>query len=223
MSPLQGVLRPFSDICHSIYVIQVAPDSVRDPPRRLNNCMFGLQTAFFHLKYQGNWVHMKDFFIPFHMRYSSLLSDKQGPDLRYLRRAIRKGRDFSDSGILVQIADVLMNFVVKTKLWNFMRTTIIWLFSGSWIFGLFAKKMVLQVNFGLEFGVCCLCSIFQPFHSCSYSFIHHFSHMETRWQKMEIPSAFYKAKWIFGLLALRMALKVNSDHKFKIYGLCFLC
>ena len=118
---------------------------------------------------------------------------QQGPDLRYLRRAIRKGRDFSDSGILVQIADVLMNFVVKTKLWNFMRTTIIWLFSGSWIFGLFAKKMVLQVNFGLEFGVCCLCSIFQPFHSCSYSFIHHFSHMETRWQKMEIPSAFYKA------------------------------
>ena len=40
---------------------------------------------------------------------------------------------------------------------------------------------------------------------------------------MEIPSAFYEAKWIFGLLALRMALKVNSDHKFKIYGLCFLC
>ena len=76
--------------------------------------------------------------------------DKQGPDLRYLRRAIWKGRDFSDSGILVQIADVLMNFVGTTKFWNFMRTTIIWLFS-SWIFGLFAKKMVLKVNFGLEF------------------------------------------------------------------------
>ena len=27
----------------------------------------------------------------------------------------------------------------------------------------------------------------------------------------------------FWPLALKMALKVNSDHKFKIYGLCFLC
>ena len=53
-------------------------------------------------------------------------SREQGPDLRfrYLRRAIWKGRDFSDSGILVQIEDVLMNFVGTTKFWNFMRTTI---------------------------------------------------------------------------------------------------
>ena len=110
---------------------------------------------------------------------------QQGPDLRYLRRAIRKGRDFSDSGILVQI--VLINFVGTTKFWNFM--------SRSWIFGFFAKKMALKVNFGLAFGVCGLCSIFQPFHSCSCSCIHHFLYinMETRWQKMEIPSAFDKA------------------------------
>ena len=87
MSPLQGVLRPFSDICHSIYVIQVAPDSVRDPSRRLNDFIFGLKTALFHLKYQGNWVHMKGFFILFHMRYSNLLSDKKwlGCNLKCLR------------------------------------------------------------------------------------------------------------------------------------------
>ena len=35
--------------------------------------------------------------------------DKQGPDLRYLRRAIWKGRDFFDSRILIQILDVVMN------------------------------------------------------------------------------------------------------------------
>ena len=88
-----------------------------------------------------------------------------------------------------------MNFVGTTKFWSFMRTTITWLFSWSWIFGIFAKKMALKVNFGLEFGVCGLCSIFQPFHSFSCSCIHHFSYinMKTRWQKMEIPSAFYKA------------------------------
>ena len=77
MSPLHGVLRPFGDICHSIYVIQVAPGSVRDPPRRLNDFMFGLKTALFHFKYKGNWVHTKGFFILFHLRYSSLLSDKK--------------------------------------------------------------------------------------------------------------------------------------------------
>ena len=77
MSPLHGVLRPFSDICHSIYVIQVNPDRVRDPSRRLDDSMFGLKTVLFHFEYQGNWVHMKGFFILFHMRYSSLLSDKK--------------------------------------------------------------------------------------------------------------------------------------------------
>ena len=61
MSPLHGVLRPFSDICHSIDVIQVAPNRVCDPPRRLVGCMFGLKTALFHLKYQVNWVHKKGF------------------------------------------------------------------------------------------------------------------------------------------------------------------
>ena len=75
MSPLHGVLRPFSDICHTIVVIQVAPDRVCDPPRRLVECMFGLITALFHLGYQGNWVHMKGFVLLFHMRYSSLPSD----------------------------------------------------------------------------------------------------------------------------------------------------
>ena len=34
---------------------------------------------------------------------------KQGPDLRYLRRAIWKGRDFLDSRILIDILDVVMN------------------------------------------------------------------------------------------------------------------
>ena len=77
MSPLHGVLRPFSDICHSIDVIQVAPNRVHDPLRRLVGCMFGLKTALFHLGYQGNWVHMKGFVLLFHMRYSSLLSDQK--------------------------------------------------------------------------------------------------------------------------------------------------
>ena len=49
MSPLHGVLRPFSDICHAFDVIQVAPDRVCDPPRRLFECMFGLKTALFDL------------------------------------------------------------------------------------------------------------------------------------------------------------------------------
>ena len=62
MSPLHGVLRPFSDIFHTIDVIQVAPDCVCDPPRRLVECKFGLKTALFHLKYQVNWVHKKGFF-----------------------------------------------------------------------------------------------------------------------------------------------------------------
>ena len=76
MSPLHGVLRPFSDMDHPIDVIQVAPDCVCDPPRRLVECKFGLKTALFHLGYQGNWVHMKGFLLLF-MRYSSLLSDQK--------------------------------------------------------------------------------------------------------------------------------------------------
>ena len=34
---------------------------------------------------------------------------QQGPDLRYLRRAIRRRRGFLDSRILIQILDVVMN------------------------------------------------------------------------------------------------------------------
>ena len=49
MSPLHGVLRPFSAICHTIDVIQVAPDRVSDPPRRLVECMLGLKIALFDL------------------------------------------------------------------------------------------------------------------------------------------------------------------------------
>ena len=75
MSPLHGVLRPFSDMDHPNDVIRVAPDCVCDQPRRLDECMFGLKTAFFHLAYQSNWVHMKGFVILIHMRYSSLLFD----------------------------------------------------------------------------------------------------------------------------------------------------
>ena len=37
------------------------------------------------------------------------LVGEQGPDLRYLRRAIWKGRDFLDSMIWIQILDVVMN------------------------------------------------------------------------------------------------------------------
>ena len=76
MSPLHVVLRPFSDIFHTIDVIKVASDCVCHPPRRLVECKFGLKTALFHLGYQGNWVHMKGFVLLFHMRYSTLLSDQ---------------------------------------------------------------------------------------------------------------------------------------------------
>ena len=37
------------------------------------------------------------------------VGQQQGPDLRYLRLAIWKGRDFLDSWILIQILDVVMN------------------------------------------------------------------------------------------------------------------
>ena len=75
ISLLHGVLIPFCDTCHTFDVIQVALDRVHDPARRLVECMFGLKTGLFHLRYQVNWVHMKGFVILFHMRYSSLLSD----------------------------------------------------------------------------------------------------------------------------------------------------
>ena len=77
MSPLQGVLRLFCDSCHTIGAIQVAADRVLDQARRLVECMFVLKTGLFNLRYQVNWVHMKGFLILFHMRYSSLLSDKK--------------------------------------------------------------------------------------------------------------------------------------------------
>ena len=78
MSPLQGVLRLFCDLCHTIGAIQVAADCVLDQPRRLVECTFVLKTGLFNLRYQVNWVHMKGFLILFHMRYSSLSSDKNG-------------------------------------------------------------------------------------------------------------------------------------------------
>ena len=33
----------------------------------------------------------------------------------------------------------------------------------------------------------------------------------------------FSRSWIFGLLALKMALKVNSDHRFEFFGFCSLC
>ena len=33
----------------------------------------------------------------------------------------------------------------------------------------------------------------------------------------------FSRSWIFGLMALKMTLKVNSDYIFEIYGLCSLC
>ena len=35
MSPLHGVIRPFCHTCQTIYGIQVTPDRIRDPARRL--------------------------------------------------------------------------------------------------------------------------------------------------------------------------------------------
>ena len=32
----------------------------------------------------------------------------------------------------------------------------------------------------------------------------------------------FSRSWIFGLLALKMTLKVNSDHKFEFLGICSL-
>ena len=99
---------------------------------------------------------------------------EQGPDLRYLRQAIWKGKDFLDSSILIQILDVVMNnfgtsweqpnfgtsweqpnleLRENNQIWNFVRTTEVWLFSWSWIFGLLALKMTLKVKHDLRFEI----------------------------------------------------------------------
>ena len=82
MSPLHAVLRPFCHIYHPIGGIQVAPDRIWDPARRLIGCMFGSKTALFHLQNQVNWAHLKALVLLFQMRYRSLLSDKEMAGLR---------------------------------------------------------------------------------------------------------------------------------------------
>ena len=77
MSPPQGLLRTFGDICDTLDVIQVAAEDVLDPARRLVGYMVGLKTALFHLRYQGNWIHKRGLVLLFHMRYSRLLSGKK--------------------------------------------------------------------------------------------------------------------------------------------------
>ena len=75
-SLLQGLLRPFGDICDTLDVIQVAADDVLDPARRLVEDMIG-KTDLFHLGYSGNWVHKRGLVLFFHMRYSRLLYGKE--------------------------------------------------------------------------------------------------------------------------------------------------
>ena len=67
-SLLQGLFRPFGDICDTLDVIQVAADDIQDPVRRLVRYMVGLITALFHLRCQGNWFHKKGLVLLFHMR-----------------------------------------------------------------------------------------------------------------------------------------------------------
>ena len=76
-SLLQGLLRTFGDSCDTVHVIQVAADDVLDPARRLVGYMVGLKTALFHLRYQGNWIHRRDFVLLFHIRYSRIISSKK--------------------------------------------------------------------------------------------------------------------------------------------------
>ena len=107
----------------------------------------------------------------YHIR-SEQLTPKQGPDLRYLRQAIWKGRDFflfkdidSDFGCCYKQfwnfkrTTEFWNFVRTTKFWNFVRTTEFWLFSRSWVFGLLALKMALKVNSENKFEIYGLCSL----------------------------------------------------------------
>ena len=79
---------------------------------------------------------------------------KQGPDLRYLRRAIWRRRDFWIWRIWVLALWPLKwpwRFIMgnglelrqNNQIWNLVR---IWMFWRSWIFGLLALKMALKVN-----------------------------------------------------------------------------
>ena len=77
MTPSQGLLRTFGDICDALDVIQVSANDVLDPARRLVGYMISLKTDLFHLRYQVNWVHKRGFVLLFHMRYSGLLSGKK--------------------------------------------------------------------------------------------------------------------------------------------------
>ena len=77
VSPPQGLLRTFDDICDALDVIQVAADRVLNPVRRLVGYMVCLKTALFYLRYQGNWIHKRGLVLLFHMRYSRLLSRKK--------------------------------------------------------------------------------------------------------------------------------------------------
>ena len=49
MSPSQGLLRTFGDICDALDVIQVAADRILDPARRLAGYMVALKTALLHV------------------------------------------------------------------------------------------------------------------------------------------------------------------------------
>ena len=70
MQPIYDVTKAFSDACHGHENIPLA---IEEPlAHRLVGCIFGLKTALFHLKYQGNWVHKIGCVLYFHMRYSSL-------------------------------------------------------------------------------------------------------------------------------------------------------
>ena len=77
VSPPQGLLRTFGDICDTLDVIQVSTDDVLNPSRRLVGYRFGLKTALFLLRYQVNWIHKKGLVLLFQMRYGRLLSGKK--------------------------------------------------------------------------------------------------------------------------------------------------
>ena len=77
MSPSQGLLRTFGDICDALDVIQVSANDVLDPARRLVRYMVGLKIVLFHLRYQGDCIHNRGLDLFFHMRYSRLLYGKK--------------------------------------------------------------------------------------------------------------------------------------------------
>ena len=68
MSPSQGLLRTFGDICDALDVL--------DPARRLVRYMVGLKTVLFHLRYQGDCIHNRGLDLLFHMRYSRFMAKK---------------------------------------------------------------------------------------------------------------------------------------------------